>query len=136
MTTEHHIDFAAPPADVNIVHEFLDGVWSRDASLTADERLAFELALVELAANVMQHADTGAGVACRLRMIVDEASVSALLSDTGRAGDIDLAACEMPDELSESGRGLALVQLVVDELGYQRVGSSNLWTIRKARAAA
>lgn len=133
MTTDHFIDFEAPPSDVNIVHEFLDQVWSSDASLTGEERMAFELALVELAANVIQHADTGDGVSCRLLLTIDDDCISARLSDTGRPGDIQLSENEMPDEFSESGRGLALIQLVVDELDYERVGSSNLWTVRKAR---
>lgn len=134
--TEHYIDFSAPPADVTIVHDFLDGVWRSDSSLTEDERMAFELALVELTSNVIQHADGGDGVSCRLLLRVDAESLSAHLSDTGEPGNIRLSEREMPDELSESGRGLALVQLMVDELGYERVGSSNLWTIRKSRERA
>ena len=41
----------------------------------------------------------------------------------------------MPEELAESGRGIALIQALVDELEYVRSGSSNHWRISRSRTA-
>jgi len=42
----------------------------------------------------------------------------------------------MPAELAESGRGMALIQALVDDLHYERVGDRNLWSIEKKRRTA
>ena len=39
----------------------------------------------------------------------------------------------LPDASAESGRGLALVGMVVDELRYEREGDRNRWTVRRGR---
>ena len=42
---------------------------------------------------------------------------------------IDLSSVAMPDELAESGRGLALAMAAVDDLSYEREGGRNLWRL-------
>jgi hypothetical protein len=49
-----------------------------------------------------------------------------------------MAACaaaivEMPFDLSEHGRGPALIQLMVDNLTYRHDGSQNVWQISRSR---
>ncbi|KQR46049.1 serine/threonine-protein kinase RsbW [Frigoribacterium sp. PvP120] len=134
--SEHQLVFATPPDDVNTVHDFLESVWGDDTTLTDEERMAFELALVELTSNVIEHAAAGEGVACRLSVAITDGELTATLSDTAEPGSVSLVGRVMPDEMAEGGRGLALVQLLVDDLGYERVGDSNVWSIRKARPTA
>jgi serine/threonine-protein kinase RsbW len=131
--TEHVLVFDSPPQDVTAVHEFLAAVWGDDASVSDDERMALELALVELTSNVIEHAGIGEGVTCRLVLDVGADAISARLSDTAEPGDVTLSDRAMPDEMAEGGRGLALVQMLVDHLGYERVDGTNVWTIRRAR---
>lgn len=131
--SEHRLVFESPPQDVTAVHEFLATVWAEDPSVTEDERMAFELALVELTSNVIEHAATGEGVSCRLELDIEHDRISARLSDTAEPGNISLVHREMPDVTAESGRGLALVQMLVDHLGYARIDDANVWTIRRGR---
>jgi serine/threonine-protein kinase RsbW len=131
--SEHSLSFASPPQDVTAVHDFLAEVWAADPSVTEDERMAFELALIELTSNVIEHAADGEGVTCSLVLEIEQDRISARLSDTAEPGNISLVHHEMPDVTAESGRGLALVQMLVDHLGYARVDDANVWTIHRAR---
>jgi hypothetical protein len=49
-------------------------------------------------------------------------------------GDFRLTHREMPGVDAESGRGLAMVQLLCDELTYERVGDENVWSVRRTRS--
>ncbi|WP_022905597.1 ATP-binding protein [Curtobacterium sp. B18] len=127
----HRLDLACPPDDVTAVHTFLAGVWDTEPTLSAEDRMALELALVELTSNVIEHAAAGRGVSCSLRLDVGSDAVEAHLTDDGVPVPIDPSAARLPDALAESGRGLALVQMVVDDLRYERVADRNRWTVRR-----
>ena len=121
-----------PPANVDDVHDFVVAELDRHPDLNAMDRMVFLTALVELATNVIQHADTGFGVTCTFSLRVGHDRIEAELSDTAEDGGIKLVAREMPtDEMAESGRGIALIQALVDDLRYERVGDRNLWSITK-----
>jgi serine/threonine-protein kinase RsbW len=117
----------APPRDLAVVHELLQAFWTDLPGLQPLDRFAFETALVELAGNVVEHADDGQGVTCTIRLTAEGSSLEALLQDTGRAADVELTERLMPDPLAERGRGLALIQRLVDDLDYERDGSVNRW---------
>ena len=126
-----------PPDDVNDVHDFVVAELDRHPDLNAMDRTAFVTALVELATNVIRHADTGGGVTCTLSLRVGPDRLEAHLSDAAEIGGIELVARGMPvDELAESGRGIALIQALVDDLRYERVGDLNLWSITKKRRSS
>ena len=134
MTEERkNLVFSAPPDDVDAVHEFLETVWEANPGVSEFDRMAFETALIELASNVIQHAAGEGGVTCVLTVSADEDGLSASLADTADAGGIVLMDRSMPDELSESGRGIALIQALVDDLRYERVDERNVWSISRAR---
>lgn len=129
------LKLSSPPDDVNDVHDFVEVELGRHPDLDDLDRMKFLTALIELASNVIQHADTGSGVTCTLVLSVDEENIQAQLSDSSEVGGIKLATGRMPeDELAESGRGIAFIQALVDELHYERVGDRNVWSITKRRS--
>jgi serine/threonine-protein kinase RsbW len=133
--SEHLLVFESPPEDVTAVHEFLAGVWAEDPGVSEEERMALELALVELTSNVIEHAAHGSGVTCRLELEIGPDSISARLRDTADPGTVSLSGRTMPDAMAESGRGLALVQMLVDHVGLDTSTGSNVWTVTRARSS-
>jgi len=55
----HEWDMTSPPDDVDTVHDLLAVVWDGAPTVSAGDRMRFETALIELASNVMRHADAG-----------------------------------------------------------------------------
>ncbi|WIB34551.1 ATP-binding protein [Curtobacterium sp. MCSS17_005] len=130
---EHMLALACPPDDVSAVHDFLAGVWQHEPSVAAEDRMALELALVELTSNVIEHGARPNGVSCELRLEIGDERFQALLSDDGVAATVDPDAAVLPDDFAEGGRGLALVRMVVDDLRYERVAERNRWTVLRSR---
>lgn len=120
----------SPPDDVDAVHELLESVWVDAPNVVMKDRFCFETALIELASNVIRHGDDGAGITCRLEIGVFVDHVEAVIHDSGHAVSIALEGHEMPDEMAESGRGLPLIEALVD-IEYQRDGGGNEWRISR-----
>ncbi len=131
--TTSSLTLQSPPDDVDAVHELVAGLWDDRPDVGALDRMAFETALIDLASNVIEHADTGQGVTCIVSVTVDDGVMSARLRDGSEPGDFRLTAREMPGADAESGRGLAMVQMLCDELTYERVGGENVWSVRRTR---
>lgn len=128
---EHRLTLTAPPDDIDVVHALLAGVWADFPSVSARDRMSFETALIELASNVILHANTGSGVRCDLTVEIADGRIEARLSDTGQPGGVELASRSMPGELSETGRGIPLIQALVDVVEYGRSDSHNHWRISR-----
>jgi serine/threonine-protein kinase RsbW len=128
----HTMRMATPPGDVNTVHEMLEQVWTDVPEIGPEDRLKFEIALIELASNVMRHADAGTGVVCALVIQTHPDRITATLSDSGEPGNVTLAGRSLPeDALAESGRGIPLIQALVDELRYDSDDGFNHWHISR-----
>jgi serine/threonine-protein kinase RsbW len=125
------LHFTTPPDDLNAVHDFLETVLETAPDIDDLDRMAFETALVELAGNVIQHADGGGGTTCVLTVTVEGGHLRAELTDSAEAGGVRLVGRTMPDELDESGRGIPFIQALVDTLEYRRDGDHNVWTIAR-----
>ena len=131
---QHTLRMSSPPDDVDTVHDLLETVWPDVPEISMEDRLSFETALIELASNVMRHADPGSGVLCTLTIETFPDRIEATLSDTGEPGDVQLVDRSMPEELAESGRGIPLIQALVDELRYDRADGLNHWYITRQLA--
>jgi serine/threonine-protein kinase RsbW len=125
----HTLLISTPPDDVDDVHALLESVWRDSAHVLELDRISFETALIELASNVIRHADSGHGVTATLTIEVSGDQIKANLKDSGKPGNIELGNRSMPTDLSESGRGIALIQALVDELNYERDANHNHWQI-------
>lgn len=132
---EYTITIATPNDDINVVHDMLEAVWAASPTVSATDRVSFETALIELSSNVIRHADDGSGIHCVLTVGVSDSRIEARLTDTGVASEVDLAGRTMPEAFAESGRGIALIQALVDEIDYVRSGSINHWRISRSRTA-
>jgi serine/threonine-protein kinase RsbW len=125
------LSMSAPPDDVDTVHALLESVWAHASTVPTTDRVSFATALIELTGNVIRHADAGLGVTCTLTIEIFDDRLEARLSDSGEPGGVQLASRDMPDDLAESGRGVPLIEALVDELHYERSESSNHWWISR-----
>jgi serine/threonine-protein kinase RsbW len=111
------------------VHSALARFWSLIQDPPDEQwRLMFEIAVAEIAANIVEHANPPA-ITIRLRMAASSVVAEFTDSGTGWSGATGPAA--ILDQLSERGRGLALAQSAVDEVAYERHGRVNHWRLTK-----
>ena len=127
---QHTLTFKAPPDDVDAVHEMLETVWADAPQVGMKDRFCFETALIELTANVIRYGDDGAGVVCQVDIRVFADRIEAVVLDSGEEVTVELENREMPDDLAESGRGLAMIQALVD-VEYLHEEGRNRWRISR-----
>ena len=125
----HTIVLVTPPDTVNRVHELLETVWSESPHISPVHRTGFETAIIELASNVIKHANKGNPVECTVAIDTSDGMICATLIDTGVASDLELRRVRMPEGLAESGRGLAIIRALVDEVVYESDADVNYWRI-------
>jgi serine/threonine-protein kinase RsbW len=127
--------FEAPvqPEGIDLVQDRLAAFWSHDESVSPADRMRLELAVVEVVANIVEHAFTvdadQGGRLLTVELVLTADHVEAVLSDNGVPVAIDLGAVTMPDEDATSGRGLALAVAAVDEVAYERIDGRNRWRL-------
>ncbi len=127
------LEAAAGPDALEHVHALIASLWTDAPGVGDADRIGFETAVIEIAANILEHACAGAGVDMRLEVRAHADRLEARFTDTGRPSLVDLASAAMPGELAEDGRGLALARAAVDELSYERDGAVNRWRIVRRR---
>lgn len=125
----------AVPEALDSVHELLHRFWHQVEEMDAADRMRFDLAVAEVASNVVAHARG----ATRLVIALYDTSegVAATIDDDGEA--VPAAVLEPhpePDDMAESGRGLSLARRCVDEFGYSRVDGMNHWRMVRHRSRA
>ena len=120
----------ARPQCLERVHELLTALWLDTPHVAAADRIAFETAVAEVAANIVEHAGAGAQVELDLVVAAHDDRMEACFRDTGRAADVDVASAEMPDDLAETGRGLPLARAAAD-VSYERAGAVNRWRVTR-----
>ncbi|HEY4027860.1 MAG TPA: ATP-binding protein [Candidatus Dormibacteraeota bacterium] len=111
------------------VHSTLARFWSLLQDPPDEQwRLRFEIAVAEIAANIVEHASPPS-ITIRLRMAAS--SVIAEFTDSGAGWTGKPGPAAVIDELSERGRGLALTEAAVDQVAYERHGRTNHWRLTK-----
>jgi serine/threonine-protein kinase RsbW len=121
------------PASLDDVHALLLRAWDRHPDVGDDDRMRFEIAVVEIAGNVVEHAGDPDPVDFELAVRVEDDRLEARFQDPGRCVDVDFSTADMPDGLAETGRGVALALATADELTYRRVGAVNHWLVLRRR---
>ena len=123
-----------------------DADGARDAALAVRSLLAAvdpvvagacELAVMEACANVVEHAYGDAGGTLRVVLRLNPSRFCAAVCDSGRVFDASGVARVLPEQTSEGGRGLALLELCMDRLEWRRVeGENRLLMVRSLGEAA
>ena len=125
-----------PPDTVDDAHDFLKSVWVERSDVGPEDRMALETVLSELVTNVIQ-SNPHSQVQCEVTLSIGPDLLQLETSDTGKQLDqLPPASAEMPADVSEHGRGLALIQLMVDSLTYRHDGAQNVWQISRSRRNA
>lgn len=133
---EYSAVIRSPPDTVDDAHDFLTSVWEELPEVSAGDRMALETVLSELVTNVIQ-SNPHREVQCEVTLAVCPETLRLETSDTGEhVENLPPASVEMPDDIAEHGRGLALIRLLVDDFTYRHEGSQNVWQIVRTRASA
>ncbi len=93
-----------------------------------------ELALHELLINLVDHAYRGdPNGSIIIDLSINEDVLNIQTFDSGVPAILDFDAITMPDPtgLAVGGYGMAIIQLLVDKMDYQRTGDQNKWTLMK-----
>ncbi|WP_206051493.1 ATP-binding protein [Nocardioides ferulae] len=143
---EGRLELSAPadPETMELVHALLESLWVAHPDVLDVDRFRFETAVIEILANIVEHAyqlEPVDGERSPRRFEIGVAAnadcLVATLGDNGLPMALDLSDVAMPeDDLAESGRGLALAVAALDDLHYERVGGRNQWTLLCRRAAS
>lgn len=133
MTETFREAFLAP-ADaeaIERVHALFEELAERRPDVPAERRGAFELAVVEVVTNVVRHGAEGTCARVELEVGHTETGLRAVVVDDADPVDIDVSAASMPDpeDFGESGRGLALIALLVDGFDHEPLPHGNRWTL-------
>ncbi len=123
------------PADLGLVdalHAALASLWSAVPGVSDEDRMLFELAVSEIATNVVEHAEGPAHPHVSMRLEVDRTALTATLTDDADPALVRLDEVSMADADAESGRGLALALAALDELVHEP-GDGNVWRLRRLR---
>lgn len=119
---------------VEAVHDDLDGMWAEADFVPETDRMAFTLAVVEAATNVVTHAVpiTESPLELEVELSAGPCRLEAKIYEIGAAPvDLDLETTPGVEHLEESGRGIALIQALVSTVVFQRHGETNLWELRR-----
>ena len=119
---------------IEAIHNELDALWD-DASFVPDmDRMTFATAVIEAAANIVQHAlpvaekpvEIDVDISVRPSRLI--AKVSAYNAREPFANDMQAS---MPGEDAESGRGLALIEALVTTVTFERQDGTNTWILTR-----
>ena len=123
----------ATPALVDDVLDRLDALWSESPHVASDDRTLFTLAVSEVVTNIVQHADSfpNAEITVDIALWVTADELRATVIDTAHPATIDWENISMPDQDSESGRGLAIATAALDDFEHTGGGAGNTWVLRR-----
>lgn len=119
---------------VEAVHDDLDGLWAEADFVPEPDRMAFTLAVVEAASNVVAHAvpATEAPLELAVDITAETCRLEARIYEIGAAPAApDLEAVAEVDEFGESGRGMSLIRALVSAVVFERRDDTNVWVLQR-----
>jgi serine/threonine-protein kinase RsbW len=136
LLAEGHVRGPATPPIVEAVQDERVRLWSLALVIGPEDRLPFELAVVEVVTNAVRHAKPPDGqVQLDLEVEVHAELLLARLFELG-AQPVVLpeGAGEMPSPDAEAGRGLALARQLLTTITCERRNGANVWTLTRRPA--
>ena len=133
MATDYLAEGIAVPESLDVVQDLLARAGREHPDLDASDLMMFETAVVEVAGNVVEHGRPPGEVNWTFRLRVLPDRLEGRLSDDGHEYPGGTWGTEMPDELAENGRGMALADAMLDDLHYERTGQVNHWLMVRRR---
>ena len=127
---------AAQAECLDAIHDLVDQLWRAEPDVTDTDRMMFTTAVLEVANNIVTHNRSRSGVSISLALTADPSALRAEFSDDGSPAVVDLESAALPEDLAESGRGLALARMALNELGYERTKEMNRWRLARHRSAS
>lgn len=135
MAGEYALDGLAVPASLDRLHVLLAQVRHEHPDVSKTDLMMLELAVIEVAGNVVEHGRPQGSVVYSFRLTVHDDTLECVLSDSSEAVTGDLSDGSLPvDALSEGGRGLAVAQAALDHFRHVRVPGGNVWHMIRQRA--
>jgi serine/threonine-protein kinase RsbW len=118
-----------PAAQLDALHEGMSNFLDSLTQPPSDKwRMLFELAISEIAANIIEHARPPS---VHLHIGIQAGAVVAEFTDAGRGWEGPPGPAQVVDQLLERGRGLSLARTALDEMAYERTGLTNRWRLVK-----
>jgi len=132
------LTFAGPahPECLDAIHELMGRLWQAETGVTDTDRMMFTTAVLEVANNIVTHNRARSDVSISLALTADPIALRAEFCDDGSPAAVDLDTAALPGDSAESGRGLAIARMALDELGYERGKEVNRWRLARHRSAS
>jgi serine/threonine-protein kinase RsbW len=134
MNARADLELTAPaePESLELVHSLLGEFWTLSEDIGLHERIRFETAIMEIANNIAEYAGTD-----EFTLVLTDTGgeIEALFRDAGPPIAFDPTRRQLPDDMAESGRGIALACAAVDEVHYSHENHQNLWRLTLRRHA-
>ncbi len=121
----HLLQATAGPELLEPVHDLLARLWADEPGVDERDRIRFEIAVAEVAANIAEHGAGAARVSLRLSSSPDR--IQAVFEDDG--APVEARPEQPPAGDAERGRGLLLARAAVDRFSYERDGATNRWVL-------
>ena len=128
---EHRVlEAVVGPNTLGEIDAALQQTWTAHPNVPPTTRMHMGIATAEIGANIVEHAVADRPISLCMDVVVFPDQMRVMFTDDGDPvpTPVDLGAVEMPDEMAERGRGLALAQAVLEDLIYHRT-HLNHWTL-------
>lgn len=119
-------DIAVGRHTLDEVQAVLDTFWARHDEVPEAVRMEIGIAAAEIAGNIVEH---GHPDRLHMEIALHSNEVQLEFTDSGHPPEVDLVAVQMPDDLAEGGRGLALAQAALRVLAHFRDELGNHWRL-------
>lgn len=129
QSESHVLTTSATPHALEEFELLLAKVWSAVTHIPELIRMQVGIAVGEIGANIIKH---GGSVNVRMEVKALPNEVWVEFQDDGIPVEVDLNNISMPEDLAETGRGLALAQAALAQLSYRR-NTVNHWTLVSKR---
>ena len=119
---------------LDAIHDLMDRLWVDQQEVAETDQMMFTTAVLEVANNIVTHNGARSGVSISLALTAGPTRLCAEFCDDGSPAEVNLETAALPADLAESGRGLAMARMALDEFSYEREKDLNRWRLSRHRS--